>query len=111
MKSKVVATIRDVAIFALIMVLVYLFYDCPFELIFGIPCAGCGLSSALLSVLKLDFSQAIAHHPLIFLIMAEFIYLLFVRRFIKPNKKAELAVGILTIILLLAVWIIRVWII
>ena len=111
MKSKVVATLRDAAIFALIMALVYLFYDCPFELIFGIPCAGCGLSSALMSVLKLDFTGALEHHPLIFLIMAEFIYLLFIRRFVKPNKKVELSVGIATLVLLLVIWIIRVWII
>lgn len=111
MKSKIIATIRDVVIFALIMALVYLFYDCPFELIFGIPCAGCGLSSALLSVLKLDFAGAMEHHPLIFLIMAEFVYLLFIRRFVKPNKMIEVAVGIATLVLLFVIWIIRVWII
>lgn len=36
----------------------------------GIPCPGCGLSRAYAAALRLDFSQALSHHPLFFLIPA-----------------------------------------
>lgn len=38
---------------------------CPLETIFGIPCPGCGMSTALYYVLRLDFATAIYFHPMV----------------------------------------------
>ncbi|MDR2157132.1 MAG: DUF2752 domain-containing protein [Clostridiales Family XIII bacterium] len=37
---------------------------CPFKLITGIPCPGCGMTRAFLSAAQLDFRSAFAYHPL-----------------------------------------------
>jgi len=33
-------------------------YQCPFKMIFGIPCPGCGLTTGFLAILRLDFLEA-----------------------------------------------------
>lgn len=40
---------------------------CPIRYVTGISCAGCGMSRAWLSLLKLDFAAAFAYHPLFWL--------------------------------------------
>ena len=37
---------------------------CPIRLMTGIPCPGCGLSRAYLSLLHLDLAGAFAYHPM-----------------------------------------------
>lgn len=37
---------------------------CPFRFFTGIPCAGCGMTRAYLSLLSLDFKRAFDYHPL-----------------------------------------------
>ena len=36
--------------------------SCIFNEIFGIPCPGCGMTRALLSVLRFDFNKAFSYH-------------------------------------------------
>lgn len=40
---------------------------CPIKYLTGISCAGCGMTRAYLSLLRLDFSKAFYYHPLFFL--------------------------------------------
>lgn len=40
---------------------------CPFWQILGIPCMGCGMTRAWVSVLRLDFGAAFFWHPLFLL--------------------------------------------
>lgn len=37
---------------------------CPFRFFLGVPCPGCGMTRAFLSLLRLDFKMAFAYHPL-----------------------------------------------
>jgi hypothetical protein len=37
---------------------------CPFLLVTGIPCPGCGMTRAILSALRFDFTAAFGYHPL-----------------------------------------------
>ncbi len=39
---------------------------CPILSVTGIPCPGCGMTRALINLLKLNFSQAFSYHPLCF---------------------------------------------
>ena len=49
---------------------------CPIKFLTGISCAGCGMSRAFLSALKLDFVSAFHFHPLFWLVIpAVFIFI------------------------------------
>ncbi len=37
---------------------------CPIKAVTGIPCPGCGMTRAWLSVLRLDIRKAFAYHPM-----------------------------------------------
>ena len=85
-------------------------YRCPIKLIFGINCPGCGMTRAFSAALRLDFKTAFQFHPLFWLFGIETAYVVFhkpLSMLFSLNKKAELAVGILSLLLLLIVWIVR----
>ena len=50
---------------------------CPIRWLTGISCAGCGMSRAWLSLLRLDLSAAFAYHPLFWLPIPAALVLLF----------------------------------
>lgn len=82
----------------------YLSFGCPFRLLFGISCPGCGMTRALFSLLTLDFGNAFEMHPLVFLLpLAVLIY--FKRRSIP--KKVMTALCVFALIILFAVYCIR----
>jgi len=41
---------------------------CPFQFFFGIPCAGCGMTRAVLSCLNGNWKQAFYYHPLFWIL-------------------------------------------
>lgn len=41
---------------------------CPIKYITGISCAGCGMTRACFSALRLDFSRAFYYHPLFWMV-------------------------------------------
>lgn len=47
-----------------IIVGIYIFYRCPFDYFLGIPCLGCGMTRAFLSLIHLDIKNAFYYHPL-----------------------------------------------
>ena len=53
---------------------------CPIRFLTGISCAGCGMSRAWLSLLRLDLSAAFAYHPLFLLPVPAAAVLMFRRR-------------------------------
>ncbi len=56
---------------------------CPIRWLTGISCAGCGMSRAWLSLLRLDLSAAFAYHPLFWLPIPAALVLLFRQRLPK----------------------------
>lgn len=93
MKIKKTAVIFAVC---LIIALFYLSFGCPFRFLTGISCPGCGISRALMSLLKLDFADAFHFNPVIFA-MPVFAVLFFVFR--KQNKKTAVTFGIMCLCL------------
>lgn len=72
-----------------VIVLVYLTIEafgitCPIKYITGISCAGCGMSRAWFSLLRLDISSAFMYHPLFFVPPVALVIFLFKN---KINKK------------------------
>lgn len=53
---------------------------CPIRFLTGISCAGCGMSRAWLSLLRLDMEAAFRYHPLFLLPIPGALLLLFRRR-------------------------------
>ena len=39
---------------------------CIFKSVLGLPCPGCGMSRAIISLLNMDIKQALLYHPMVF---------------------------------------------
>ncbi len=78
---------------------------CPLNTLFGIDCAGCGVTRMLLSILKLDFYQAFRFNPFMFItIIFMILYLVYV--FIcMILKRAYFKIGLKTIITIVVLFI------
>lgn len=50
-----------------VMIIYYFDIGCLFYKVFGIPCAGCGMTRAFIAALHLDFQSAFKFHPLVFI--------------------------------------------
>lgn len=50
---------------------------CVFVYFWGIPCPGCGMTRALLALLRLDFAAAFGYNPLIYAMPYVFCYVFF----------------------------------
>ena len=52
-------------------------YVCPFKVILGIPCPGCGLTRAFKCIMRLKFLEALKYHllswPIFILVVGSFI--------------------------------------
>ncbi len=93
------------AIAALIAAMWIFSIPCPIKYITGMSCAGCGMSRAMLSVLRLDFSTAFAYHPLWIVIIPAILSIVILSA--KGKGKAAGIVFHCLVGLFLAVWIIR----
>lgn len=77
---------------------------CPIRFVTGISCAGCGMSRAWLSLLRLDFQAAFSYHPLFLLPPAAVVLVLLSKRI--PKKLYQIAMAVMVILFLL-VYLIR----
>lgn len=83
MRRKQLAVLCGAAAAALAAELaLYLFTgtNCPIKALLGVPCPGCGMTRAVLALLRLDFAGAASMHPLVFLLPAVLLLLLFWKR-------------------------------
>ena len=94
-----------IILFAVIAVF-YSVVGCPSRVLFGFACPGCGMTRAVRAALQLDFSLAFESHPLVFLLpVAAVVY--FVRK--KIPKKILVFLGVSALVLILAVYIYRLY--
>lgn len=85
-----------------------LFYRCPFRLIFHIDCPGCGMTRAMLSVLRMDFRAALRYHCLFPLVILGGIYYVFrepIRRRLPIGNREEQAAIAAAAVLFMIRWI------
>ena len=50
---------------------------CVFLKVFGVPCPGCGMTRAVLSLIRLDFCGAFKHNVVVFFMPYVFMYVFF----------------------------------
>ncbi len=78
---------------------------CPIRYVFGVQCPGCGMTRALLSVLRFDFASAFAFHPA--WLVPPVAAVLFAVFGICKKQKAQTVVLIAAALLLLGVHVAR----
>lgn len=93
-KKEYINVIVPVALFYLI--LHFSGIGCPVRYITGIPCAGCGMTRAWISLIHLDIGRAFYFHPLFLLPVVFCVIWLFKDRI--PHK---IYIGFLTVIVML----------
>ena len=59
---------------------------CLWKTIFGFHCPGCGLTTAFISLMKLDYREAFEKNWLIFIILPIWLYYL-AQDYVKHNRK------------------------
>lgn len=104
--SKILMCALILGYFAVtIPLMIYFKIPCVFRHFFGISCFGCGMTRAVLSVLRLDFLAAIKYHPLVFALPYIACYILF--DFKRPiHKYILISIGVLFFVN----WLIRLFI-
>lgn len=65
---------------------------CLFRIWPGIPCPGCGMTRACVSLLRLDIPAAFSYHPMVFFLPLMYLYFLYDGRLF--GKKADTVVWI-----------------
>ena len=89
----------------LLIIAAYVFgIGCPIKYMTGISCPGCGMSRALYSCLKLDFSAAFHYHPLFFMVPVILVLVFFSDK-LKPKIKNIIV--LIIAVLFIGVYIIR----
>ncbi|MEI6579682.1 MAG: DUF2752 domain-containing protein [Eubacteriales bacterium] len=87
------------------------FLGCPISHFFGVPCPSCGMTSAHLAFLRGDIREAFAYHPLFWLAIP--LIFLFLHNNIfnfHISKKALNIIAIVSIVLFVSVYLIRIFI-
>ncbi|MPN43272.1 hypothetical protein SDC9_190831 [bioreactor metagenome] len=87
-------------------ILALLGIGCPIRAATGIPCAGCGMSRAYLSLLHLDFRGAFYYHPLFWLVPVIPVLLL-VKKGPLAKPKVQTPIWICLILTFMTVYLLR----
>lgn len=73
LKQKLVLTSCYLCI---LVILNYYNVPCIFQLLFSIPCPGCGMTHAVLAAIRLDFISAFQYHPMFWSLPLLYLYFL-----------------------------------
>lgn len=81
----------------------YIFYNCPLYFMFGIPCPGCGMTRAFISLLKFDISQAFYYHPLfpVVIVCGIVMVLIYFKKITMSPKTKNILLSILSAVFII----------
>ena len=87
--------------------LLILLFDigCPLNKIFGIDCAGCGVTRMCLAILRFDFYQAFRFNPFVFILILIFIIYVLYMFVCMILKKNYFKIGFKTIMIIIVLFI------
>lgn len=89
-KSKGKQLLQFVFLLLLLFCIVFIFdYHCPFRLITGIYCPGCGMSRALISLFQGDLQSSWSYHPFLIptLVLVVISLVLYFRGYRKQSQQ------------------------
>ena len=101
-KMVIIIAVVVIAFYALMSILGI---TCPVKHLLGVSCPGCGMTRACLSALRFDFSAAFYYHPLWIVMPPLAVLLIFL--WAKRKKKAFFAVLVLFLLVLIGVYLYR----
>lgn len=105
MKTKLIYFTTFVVLYLCLME--FLFgKTCPFQILFGIPCPGCGMSRAFWSLIHFHFRESFSYHPL--LCITPIFLLLIVRIAGRKDRISERILFSGFIVLFIAVYLYRI---
>lgn len=94
-KKRIINIIKPASIIIVIGLLYAVFYaftdigiPCFFNKISGLKCPGCGITHMCMDLLKLDFSAAFKHNPVIFS-LSPFLFVAFIYQAIHYVKSGD----------------------
>lgn len=100
-----------VSIIASYLLIYLLDIGCPINKIFGIECAGCGLTRMFLAIFKFNFYQAFRFNPCMFILLAffvlYFIYVIICKLLRKKYFKLGFKTAIVIVVLVIGFGILR----
>lgn len=107
-KKAAIKFFAGIALFALVLLLLY---ECPFKMITGMDCPGCGLTRAFGCIFVCDFSAAVKYHPMAPAIFIQLVYLLYYQFVLnkKLNQKVIVAGIFINALLMLAFWLYKIF--
>lgn len=88
----------------IILSLYFLGIGCPTRFLTGISCPGCGMTRAVMQILKLDFNKAFYFHPMVFSL--PIIAILFIKKD-KINPVILNSLLVIIIVLFMIVYVMR----
>lgn len=83
----------------------YAYYSCPFRLLFGFSCPGCGVTRAFEALVCFDFERAFYYNPTVFLLPVMFPIILFHKKL--PRRLFYSAITIF-FVLMIAIYVFRI---
>lgn len=107
LKEFILHTLKNGIICVIILIFLLLFFKCPMKLLFDIPCPGCGMTRAIISLLKFDFKVSFTYNPLAIFVLLALVYFIFIRKFLKIPSKFEKLYLVLLAVSLVVLWILR----
>ena len=93
------------SLMAICVIMLIFKIPCPIKLFFGVSCAGCGMSRAWISAIRLDLHGAFYYHPLWFALPAVLAALVWAK--VKNRERVYEVILISSAVALIAVWICR----
>jgi hypothetical protein len=80
---------------------------CLFKNVFGVPCPGCGMTRAFLSLMKLDIATGFYYHPLFILPVLIAAVFVFKKKRIGKLIFENNTLWLFVLMVVLSVWVIR----
>lgn len=78
---------------------------CPFAVVTGVACPGCGMTRALVALLGGDAELAFSYHPLVFVFAAGLLAWVLMRR--RRSERWRVPTLTTALVLLVVTWVIR----